>query len=124
EQYTGGGGHVFKTTNFGGAWSDISAGLLDSPANSVAVSPDGATVFVGTDVGVYSTSDGGATWARFGTGMPNVKVTDLEVVPTLNMLAAGTYGRGLFETSLAAAPTPTITVSATSLDLGSTTAGT
>src|SRR5262249_12486001 len=57
--FTGGGSHVFKTTNGGGAWADISVNLPDTPVHSVAVSADGKTVYVGTDVGVYSTSDGG-----------------------------------------------------------------
>ncbi len=120
--YTGGGGHVFKTTNFGASWTDISNGLRDSPADSVAVSADGTTVYVGTDVGVYATADGGSTWNPVGTGLPNVQVVDLEVVPTLNILAAGTHGRGLWEISTST--TPTLTVSTHSLNLGTTTAGT
>jgi hypothetical protein len=48
-------------------------------------------------VGVYSTSDGGTTWAVFGGGLPHVQVDEIEVVPSQNLIAAGTHGRGLFE---------------------------
>src|SRR5260370_1911889 len=89
--------HVFKTTNYGATWTDISGNLLDTPVDSVAVSADGATVYIGTDVGVFSSSDGGTSWARFGTGLPNVQVKDLQVVPSQDLLAAGTYGRGMWE---------------------------
>ncbi|HEV3343584.1 MAG TPA: hypothetical protein VG125_24645, partial [Pirellulales bacterium] len=94
--FTGGGNHVFKTINFGITWTDISASLLDTPCNAVAVSSDGKTIFVGTDVGVYSTTDGGTTWTVVGTGLPNAKVTDLELAPGQNLLVAGTHGRGAF----------------------------
>ncbi|HEV3341035.1 MAG TPA: hypothetical protein VG125_11785, partial [Pirellulales bacterium] len=94
-RFTGGGSHVFKTTNFGGTWADISI-PLDTPCNAVAVSSDGKTVYVGTDVGVYSTSNGGLTWTVAGVGMPNTKVTDLEYMSGLSLLAAGTHGRGAF----------------------------
>ena len=102
--FTGGGKHVFKTTNFGATWTDISAGLPDTPADSVAVSPDGATVYVGTDVGVYATSNGGASWSVFGTGLPHAQVVEIDVVPGLNIIDVGTLGRGTWQISTAQAP--------------------
>jgi hypothetical protein len=105
--FTGGSKHVYKTTTFGVSWTDISGNLPDTPCNAVTVSPDGKTVYVGTDVGVYSTSNGGTTWSLLGTGLPFVKVTDLEDVPSLNILAAGTHGRGMWEIPTVAAPVVT-----------------
>jgi hypothetical protein len=102
---TGSGGLVYKTTNFGSSWTDVSKNLLNSPVWALALSADGSTVYAGTDVGLYATSNSGSTWSVFGTGLPNVQVTDLEVVPSLNLLAAGTYGRGLWVISTAPAPT-------------------
>jgi uncharacterized repeat protein (TIGR01451 family) len=95
--FTGGGNHVFKTTNFGGLWTDVSHTLLDTPVNAVAVSPDGKTVYIGTDVGVYFTTDGGTKWAVFQSGLPNVQVVELDLIPSQNLLAVGTHGRGAFE---------------------------
>jgi hypothetical protein len=97
-RFTGGGYfHVWKTTDFGNNWTDISGNLPDTPCDSVAVSQDGQTVYVGTDVGVYSTSDGGTYWAPFGAGLPNAQVVELEDVPGQYLLAAGTHGRGMWE---------------------------
>src|SRR5262249_19914185 len=36
-------------------------------------------------------------WFRFGNGLPNVLVDDVQLNRKLNILAAGTYGRGLWE---------------------------
>ncbi len=101
---TGGGKHVYKTTNFGSTWTDISGNLPNTPVWSVLVSPDGKTVYVGTDMGVYSTSNGGTNWARFGTGLPNAQVTQLVYVASKNILVAGTYGRGAWATALTDTP--------------------
>jgi hypothetical protein len=47
---------------------------------------------------VLRSLDGGAFWSRsFATGLPNTEVRDLELVPGLNTLVAGTFGRGAFE---------------------------
>ncbi len=103
--FTGGSsGHIFKTTNFGSTWTDISGNLPDTPVDSVAVSPDGKTVYIGTDVGVYSTTDGGTRWAPFGTGLPNAMVMEIEDVSSQNLLVVGTHGRGVWEATL---PGPT-----------------
>ncbi|MGB8909369.1 MAG: hypothetical protein WCC84_11535, partial [Candidatus Cybelea sp.] len=56
-------------------------------------------LFVGTSRGVYISEDLGNTWAKFGAGLPNTQVNDLQGRvsdndPTLRILVAGTYGRG------------------------------
>jgi len=66
--------HIFKTTDFGATWTDISGNLLDSPVNSIAISPEGQTIYVGNDVGVYTANNAGTTWTRFGAGLPNAQV--------------------------------------------------
>jgi len=49
--FTGGIGHVWKTTNAGGTWTDFTGNLPDSPVNAVVVYAPMAQVFVGTDGG-------------------------------------------------------------------------
>src|SRR5260370_39684634 len=71
-------GHVFKTTNAGVSWTDITNGLPDAPANSIIIDPRGSSaIYVGTDVGVFISEDGGDSWNPFGQGLPNVDVTAL-----------------------------------------------
>ena len=64
--FTGGTGHVWKTTNAGGAWSDFTANLPDSPVNAVVVFPGLAAVYVATDVGVFASSISGPNWTEVG----------------------------------------------------------
>jgi hypothetical protein len=39
--------------------------------------PSGSTVYAGTGLGVYDTTDGGASWHLYGSGLPMVVVSDL-----------------------------------------------
>ena len=101
---------VFGTTTSGRVWADITgAGLPTSqlnttqPAWTVVVDPRVdpvtgiATLYVGTDVGVYASTNYGATWSKFGNGMPNVQVKDIVLNQALNTLSAGTYGRSMYQ---------------------------
>ena len=102
-----GTGHVFKTTNKGANWVDISGNLPDVPVNGMVISrddPDNA-LFAATDIGVWYTRDGGQTWSRFGDGLPNVVVYDIDI-DKLNRLIAASHGRGMWITdaTLDAAP--------------------
>jgi photosystem II stability/assembly factor-like uncharacterized protein len=90
-------GHVFRTADGGQTWADITGNLPDLPAYSLAIDPNSGEIYVGNDSGVYSSADLGATWSHFATGLPNVQVVELEWNPALNLLAAGTHGRGLWE---------------------------
>jgi photosystem II stability/assembly factor-like uncharacterized protein len=92
-----GGPHVLETTDFGGSWSDSSAGLPSVPVNAIQIDarrPD--TLYAGTDVGVFLSTNGGAGWAPFDNGMPHVIVTSFTTTAD-GRLIAGTYGRGAYE---------------------------
>ena len=90
-------GHIFITTNRGTSWTDISGNLPDVPTTSVALDPNNnSRIWAGTDIGVFQTTDGGATWIRMNKGMPKVAVFMLRYhVPTGNLVAA-THGRGVY----------------------------
>src|SRR5262249_41817919 len=94
---SGPGGHVFKTTNGGQTWTDISVNLPNIPTNAILIDPRTGTIYVGTDTGIYDTSDGGNTWSKFTDGLPNARVTDLVLNTTTNILAAATFRRGVGE---------------------------
>lgn len=102
-RFSSGGEHVFKTID-GATWTDITGNLPNFPVDSIVIDPRGTStsriLYVGTDVGVYSSSDGGTTWAPFQSGMPNAQVAEMEIVPGLGTLAATTFGRGAFEIQL------------------------
>jgi photosystem II stability/assembly factor-like uncharacterized protein len=101
-----GTGHVFRTTNRGGEWTDVSGDLPNSPVNSIAVDwrfdPD--RLYAATDVGVFTSGDGGSTWQGYGTKLPNAVVMDVLLQPNLGTVVAATYGRGAFEAPLVSPP--------------------
>jgi uncharacterized repeat protein (TIGR01451 family) len=94
-------GHVFKTTNGGQKWTNISGNLPDVPVNSVVLDPSYPnTLYVATDVGNFVTYNGGTSWGQLGTGLPSVSVWQLSLDPSQpgeRTLAAGTYGRSAWE---------------------------
>lgn len=99
-------GHVFRSTDAGIVWTDVSGNLPDGPANAIAILPSGTNrkVFLGTDVGVFASSNLGLTWARFQTGLPNVVVSDIRLDNPARRLIAATYGRGMFTACTGAVP--------------------
>jgi hypothetical protein len=123
--------HVYRSTDFGAHWLNVSSNLPQAPANAVVVDPDGAnTVYVAMDTGVFvtqaiTTCDSTNCWSPLGTALPNAPVTTLEAAPQMptgdgrsGMLRAGTYGRGIWQIPLlnaTAIQAPAITLSSTSL---------
>ena len=99
-------GHLFKSTNAhalgGSSWTAVhgsGAGALPNvPINVVKVDPgDNQTIYVGTEVGLYRSIDGGANWSRYGTGLPLVSVTDVSIAFDGSSVRIATYGRGFWE---------------------------
>lgn len=117
--------HVFRTTNSGATWSDISGNLPDVPVNSLAVDPDlPETLYIGTDAGVMVTTNGGATWSSLGKGLPKVVVMQVVLHRPSRTLRAATHGRGVWDiliplSSTSASLRPAITsLSPASADAG------
>lgn len=93
--------HVFRTTNRGQTWQDISSNLPDAPVNAFDIDPNRPNVlFVGSDVGAYVSFNTGASWQYLGTGLPMVSVYDFKIHPTANYLVAGTHGRSMYKIDL------------------------
>jgi hypothetical protein len=99
--------HLWKSTNSGASWTAIDGTATASngfpfgiPVHVVQTDPLVATtVYAGTDFGVYVSTNGGTTWARFGTGLPMVAVRDLYCAPNGSFIRAATFGRGVWELS-------------------------
>src|SRR5439155_25821283 len=85
-------GHVFRTTDHGITWTDVSGNLPNVPANDIVLDPDlPGTVYVATYVGVLLSAVAGMTWSSLGTGFPNVIVTGLKFHNASRTLRAATY---------------------------------
>jgi hypothetical protein len=119
--FTGGTGHVWKTTNGGASWSDFTGNLPDSPVNAVVIDSAVSEIYVGTDVGVFASSTSSASWTELGpnpsTGLPgnlpNVAVTALALFNSggQKLLRASTYGRGIWQFNLVTTPDYQLVVS-------------
>jgi photosystem II stability/assembly factor-like uncharacterized protein len=93
--------HIFRTTNLGQTWQDISGNLPEAPINVVLVDPVYTDrLYVGTDVGCYYTTNTGASWQAMGTGLPNVAISDMQIHAPTRIALAFTHGRSMWEINL------------------------
>ena len=107
---------VYYSADGGTTWTDYSKGLTPLPINVITYEQgtnDG--LYVGTDVGVFYTNrtlydaddisnPQNMGWVCFRDNLPPCIVTDLEVNYASNRLRASTFGRGIWESSLACPP--------------------
>ncbi|MGE0126778.1 MAG: hypothetical protein AB7U82_01645 [Blastocatellales bacterium] len=100
---TFGGTHVWRSVDGGATWSPLNgsgAGALpDVPVHSIAIDPSNtARLYIGTDVGVFVSTDGGANWAVETTGFPNVITESLQIqiANGVTQVYAFTHGRGVW----------------------------
>ena len=98
--------NLLKSVDGGVTWAARTGSggtaLPQIPALSVAVSPiDPQQVFVGTDLGVFTSVDGGASWYVENTGFANTPVESLRVSDSNpRQLVAFTHGRGAWRVPL------------------------
>ncbi len=89
--------YVYKTADFGRTWTSLASEELESYAHIVRqdlVKPE--LLFVGTEMGLFISVDGGQSWARFTGNLPKVAVHDLAIHPREHDLILATHGRGLY----------------------------
>lgn len=121
--------HLYRSTDGGAHWTNITKNLPDLPLNDVLVDPgDAGVVYVASDGGVFVTqnvenclSDGGQCWSIFGTGLPMAPATTLVATAADGgLLRVGTYGRGIWKIPLLSGiPQTTMTIAPSSLTFGS-----
>jgi photosystem II stability/assembly factor-like uncharacterized protein len=98
---TSGTQKVYESLNAGVTWINRSAGLPNVPVNTIVVQPGPHhPIYIGTDAGVFYRDDITQEWEIFGTGLPNVIVSELELNMTLGKIRAATYGRGMWEADM------------------------
>jgi len=92
--------HLFKTTDFGQSWHRVGTAGIPETAWIWALreDPQNTTLlWVGTELGLYATYDGGSNWMRHHlANLPTVSVHDILIHPRENDLILGTHGRALW----------------------------
>ncbi len=94
---------IAQTTDGGSSWTNITGDLPNIPVNGIAVNPLSLSTsewYIGTDLGVWLSTNSGTNWTPYGTGLPNVVVCDVEIKSSQQKLVAGTHGRGGWEVSI------------------------
>ncbi len=88
--------HVFRSTDFGSTWMDVSGDLPPLALNDVLFHPTRDSVWVvASDGGVYATNNYGQDWKRVGSNMPMIPVYDMEWDLSQSKLVAGTFARSI-----------------------------
>ncbi len=99
---------ILKTTDLGVTWTDItgfgtnatsSTGFPDVAVYDLVVFPnDPNRIWVGSEIGLLETLDGGASWALANNGLPNVGIWFLRVVE--DEVVVATHGRGVWSVQI------------------------
>lgn len=101
-------GNLWRSSDGGSTWTSIHNNLPASPIRSIVRHPSSANwLYVGTEVGVYTSEDGGATWNSSNDGPANVSVDQLFWYNNSTLVAV-THGRGMFTTSVSAPGSSTL----------------
>ena len=102
--------YLWRSKDRGKTWADISsvnvkdatgarytAGIPGGPINVVREDPENPDIlYVGTDVGVYVSTDGATTWQALANGLPSTFVHDLIIHPRDDIMVIATHGRGMY----------------------------
>ncbi len=88
--------YAYKTTDFGKTWKSIITPDVVGFVRSIQEDYQNKDLlFLGTELGLYITVDGGINWSKFTNNMPSVAVHYIEMHPKTNDLIMGTHGRGV-----------------------------
>jgi photosystem II stability/assembly factor-like uncharacterized protein len=88
--------YIWRSTDFGSTWNDISGNIPIGPVNVIREDPiDENILYAGTDIAVYLSKNGGDSWEVLGD-LPSTYVQDLVIHPRDNIIVAATHGRGLW----------------------------
>ncbi|MFK7783294.1 WD40/YVTN/BNR-like repeat-containing protein, partial [Psychroserpens sp.] len=87
--------YAYRTTNYGKTWERIvDENDVESYTLSIVEDPiEKNLLFLGTDDGLYLSTDAGSNWTKWTQGFPTVSVKDLVIHPRDHDLIIGTFGR-------------------------------
>lgn len=88
--------YVMKTTDGGNSWTSVVNDQIPVFVRCIKedhINPD--ILYLGTEMGLYISLDGGNNWARFDNNMPQVAVHYLAIQKEADALVMATHGRGI-----------------------------
>jgi hypothetical protein len=111
--------NIYRSTDLGATWADVSGsgatGLPSVPVRALVCHPDRPDLlYAGTEIGIFTSEDAGATWDVSQDGPANVSVDELFFMsgPAFfsKALIAVTHGRGIYRVGEVIAPPMVTTV--------------
>jgi photosystem II stability/assembly factor-like uncharacterized protein len=92
--------YVYRTNDYGKTWTKVAGAEQGLRGYAHVVKEDSVSrsiLFVGTELGLFITVDGGKSWAEFKGGkFPAVAVRDIALQARTGDLVLGTHGRGIW----------------------------
>ncbi|MFT5303120.1 MAG: photosystem II stability/assembly factor-like uncharacterized protein [Mariniblastus sp.] len=89
--------YAYVSNDFGKTWNSIAAGIPHESLNAIAEDPmSDQLLFIGTDLGVYASTDQGGHWSSLSKTLPTAAVLDVQVQARDGVLVAATHGLSLF----------------------------
>ena len=110
-------GNVWRTDNAGASFVNITNNLPIAPVRSLVVWQNNPNyLYVGTEVGIFASANGGQTWSPSNDGPTNCSVDELFWMG--NTLVAATHGRGMFSINLSTGQQPSVNLTSPANDAG------
>ncbi len=98
---------IFRTTDLGQTWEDLSGftgtrnGFPDVARYDLLVMPNNPDeLWAGTEIGLFISTDNGATWHMADNGLPAVSIWQMRFVD--GQVVVATHGRGVWSVSIPA----------------------
>ncbi|MBV8820227.1 MAG: hypothetical protein JO022_17835, partial [Acidobacteriaceae bacterium] len=91
--------YLFKTTDFGESWKDITKGIPQNQGtlHVIREHPKNPNLlFAGGEFGLYVSFNRGDSWQELKNNLPRVPVDDIQIHPRENDLIVATHGRSVW----------------------------
>ncbi len=91
------GTYVYASNDAGQTWRSIAANLKDEVARTLTEdlkNPD--VLYLGTETGLFVTTDRGKTWVRIKANLPTVRIDEITLHPRDNAMLLATHGRAIW----------------------------
>lgn len=89
--------YVYRVENYGARWRSLVSDELKGYALSIVQDHvDPQLLFLGTELGLYFSANGGDDWIPFRAGVPTASVMDMAIQTRESDLVLGTHGRSIY----------------------------
>jgi len=102
----GAGPRVFRTTNSGGFWDDLTSNLPDAPVHGLTAARSAGAIYVATEKGVYfaaadleNAGPSAVNWTSLSAGLPAAPAMDVKLDANGYQLYAALDGYGVYATA-------------------------